>query len=189
MDFSDTDIFQISIVPLQLLVAKDIQQAVHVDELAKMSISKERNKTRVYKKSATMKTTDLPESMKRTAQDVTYDEYFSKQHITLNTLLTEFIVDIMVRRETSISNLKQKSVIVLDNASYHLKLLSLQLASAWKKRDIRHWLDNPKINYVASALKLDMLLAKQNVVSKQCPIDYILQEHGHAILRLPSYHG
>ncbi|KAF2883286.1 hypothetical protein ILUMI_22875 [Ignelater luminosus] len=43
-------------------------------------------------------------------------------------------------------NLKQKSVIIVDNTSYHSKLLNLQPTSTWKKNDIRDWLDNHRIN-------------------------------------------
>ncbi|KAF2881786.1 hypothetical protein ILUMI_24381 [Ignelater luminosus] len=56
--------------------------------------------------------------------------------------------------------LKQKNVIVLDNASSNSKLLNLQPTSTWKKKDIRNWLDNHKINYPTDALKSEMLLAK-----------------------------
>ncbi|KAF2892302.1 hypothetical protein ILUMI_13870 [Ignelater luminosus] len=68
---------------------QDVQQLVRVNECAETSTSKEMNKTKAYKKRAKLKTTDLPESIKCSVQDVIYDMYFRKQQVTLSTLLME----------------------------------------------------------------------------------------------------
>ncbi|KAF2891828.1 hypothetical protein ILUMI_14345, partial [Ignelater luminosus] len=71
---------------------QDVQQLVRVNECAETNTSKETNKTKAYKKRTKLKTTDLPESIKCSVQDVIYYMYFRKQHVTLSMLLLELKV-------------------------------------------------------------------------------------------------
>lgn len=85
--------------------------------------------------------------------------------------------------------LEEPSIIILDNASYHSRLILKQPASNWKKCEIEEWLQNRGISYAKDLLKNEMLiLAKQNKVVHKYAVDEIIHRNGHQVLRLPPYH-
>ena len=90
-------------------------------------------------------------------------------------------------------NLKPRSVIVMDNASYHsAKLHSLPTTST-KKLAIHQWLSDNGITSDLSMLKVELLnLVNQAKTARpeleKYRIDAIAERHGHNVLRLPPYH-
>lgn len=92
-------------------------------------------------------------------------------------------------KEKLLPNLKQKSVIVLDNASYHSAVLNQQPTFSWKKENIKNWLMEQNISFPENSLKSDLYkLAVSNKRPKEFAVDKIIREHGHEVLRLPPYH-
>lgn len=93
-------------------------------------------------------------------------------------------------REKLLPNIPQKSLIIMDNASYH-NVLSPHSAptAACKKDKIRSWLAENNIPLREDCLKVEMV----EVLNKISPaptydLDEIAAEYGHKILRTPPYH-
>lgn len=92
-------------------------------------------------------------------------------------------------KEQLIPNLESPSLLVLDNASYHSRVVQKQPSSNWKKQEIKDWLDEHKIYYPQNSLRIELLqIAKQNRKEEKYVVDEMLREHGHETLRLPPYH-
>lgn len=88
-----------------------------------------------------------------------------------------------------IPNLDDPSLIVLDNASYHSRILNKQPSSSWRKSDIYEWLEKHNQNPLPNMLKSELLsMAKSLKSPKIYAVDEILREYGHEVLRLPPYH-
>ena len=92
-------------------------------------------------------------------------------------------------KDQLIPNLDTPSLIVLDNVSYHSRILNKQPTSSWQKSDIYEWLEkcnkNPSPNMIKSELlSMEKSLKKPKIYA----VDEILREHGHEVLRLPPYH-
>ncbi|XP_046684781.1 uncharacterized protein LOC124370533 [Homalodisca vitripennis] len=93
-------------------------------------------------------------------------------------------------QEKLIPNLPPKTVLVIDNASYHNKQLNPAPTSNSKKAEIIQWLVNHNIPFHDKMLKTELYqIVKLNKnPHKMFEIDSILAEHGHSALRLPPYH-
>lgn len=93
-------------------------------------------------------------------------------------------------REKLIPNLPPKSVIVIDNASYHNKRIDECPTSNTVKAKIQSWLSEKKIDYSPSMSKAELyeLVKKHKPSNVRYIIDDILKSHEHDILRLPPYH-
>lgn len=92
-------------------------------------------------------------------------------------------------KEKLLPNLKERSVIVLDNASYHSTRLNKPPSSNDRKDTLKKWLDEKGIEYPDDALKNELLgLVKKNKEEPIFEIDQIFEEHGHSVVRLPPYH-
>ncbi|CAG4975819.1 unnamed protein product [Colias eurytheme] len=93
-------------------------------------------------------------------------------------------------RTKLIPNLPPNSVVVVDNASYHNKQLDAAPTSNTKKADMQTWLQQKEIKFDESMLKPELynLIKKYKEQFKKFNIDAILNETGHAVLRLPPYH-
>lgn len=86
-------------------------------------------------------------------------------------------------------NLDRPSLIIMDNASYHSRVLNKQPTNSWKKQEIVDWLNNKSINYPVNAYKNELLtIAQNNIEPKRFACDEMILESGHQILRLPPYH-
>lgn len=87
-------------------------------------------------------------------------------------------------------NLDAKSVIVIDNASYHSVFVENIPNTNTKKADIQQWLTSKSINWNLDMLKAELLLLVSNVRSRyeEYRVDRLAKLHGHTILRLPPYH-
>ncbi|XP_031333194.1 uncharacterized protein LOC116163426 [Photinus pyralis] len=89
-----------------------------------------------------------------------------------------------------VPNLPEKSLIIMDNASYHSGLLGKIPTKSWTKQRMIEWLGEKNIGYPEKAMK-DQIWS---IVSSNCPKEkkYYLDEYvkplGHKILRLPPYH-
>lgn len=87
-------------------------------------------------------------------------------------------------------NIPQKSLIIMDNASYH-NVLSPHSAptSASKKDKIRFWLAQNGIPLRDDCLKVEMVEILNKIApSPTYDLDEIAAEDGHEILRTPPYH-
>ena len=60
-------------------------------------------------------------------------------------------------KDQILTNLEEPSLIILDNASYHSRLLVKTPTSNWRKDDIRKWLSEQHINTTDIFLKADLL--------------------------------
>ncbi|XP_071051139.1 uncharacterized protein [Onthophagus taurus] len=86
--------------------------------------------------------------------------------------------------------LNQTLVIVLDNASYHSRMLHPKPAKRHKKEYVLSYLQEHNIAMPNGKITKDKLLAKVNEVD--IPTEYVIdgmaKEAGHIVLRLPPYH-
>ncbi|GJQ74188.1 hypothetical protein Trydic_g19101 [Trypoxylus dichotomus] len=87
-------------------------------------------------------------------------------------------------------NIPQKSVIVLDNASYHCRKLEKIPTTAWRKNEIIDWLNEKQIQISTDMLKRDLLYCVSQIKPQydKSRIDEFAKEKGHEVLRLPPYH-
>lgn len=92
-------------------------------------------------------------------------------------------------KEQLVPNLKEPSLIILDNASYHSRLIEKLPTSSWNKKELQNWLSKENILFEPTDLRVTLLnLAKQHKKEKQYVVDELLKAHNHKVLRLPPYH-
>lgn len=86
-------------------------------------------------------------------------------------------------------NIPPKSVIVMDNASYHSVQLEKMPTKSWLKNDIKEWLIK-KGEQPGDELYKNQLynLTKKYNTGKKYVIDTIAKDAGHRVVRLPPYH-
>ncbi|XP_047543096.1 uncharacterized protein LOC125075400 [Vanessa atalanta] len=89
-----------------------------------------------------------------------------------------------------IPNLPPRSVVVVDNASYHNTQYNLAPNSNSKKCDMQAWLTEKGISFDPTMYKPQLYeLIKTNKENlKNYNIDRLLAQHNHSVLRLPPYH-
>uniref|UniRef100_A0A8D9ASW8 Tc1-like transposase DDE domain-containing protein n=1 Tax=Cacopsylla melanoneura TaxID=428564 RepID=A0A8D9ASW8_9HEMI len=92
-----------------------------------------------------------------------------------------------------LQNLKKPSVIVMDNASYHSKILNRAPTANSKKAEIISWLVNhgvPTANDTMRKVKLMELVKLKKPSCTRYEIDTIAEHHGSAMVsvRLSPYH-
>ena len=91
--------------------------------------------------------------------------------------------------EKLMHNLKEKSIIIMDNASYHSMKSEKCPTTNTRKAEIQAWLRQYGIPFDEKLLRPQLLsLAKANYQSPKYVIDDLARERGHEILRLPPYH-
>lgn len=92
--------------------------------------------------------------------------------------------------EKVIPNLKEKTVLVIDNASYHNVCVEPSPTTSWKKDAMQKWLAERNITYGDRETKPELyakiLIHKPK--SKLYAVDKLMSQHGHRVLRLPPYH-
>lgn len=93
-------------------------------------------------------------------------------------------------KDQLIPNLPEKSVLVIDNASYHNVQLNPSPTSNTKKADMIRWLIRNDVQCNEKMLKPELyqLIKLNKSRTKMYEIDAILAEHDHSALRLPPYH-
>lgn len=92
--------------------------------------------------------------------------------------------------EQLLPNIPQNSVIVMDNASYHSRLLNKIPNNNTKKDDIIQFMRSKNINIPDKIpTKKDLLKTiKEHNFKKEYVVDHICETHGHTLLRLPPYY-
>ena len=92
-------------------------------------------------------------------------------------------------REKLTPNLSQPSVIVMDNASYHVTQINKPPTMNDLKADIQKWLTENDINYEQFFTKAELMcLVNENKTTPVYEAVEYLKEHGHEVLKLPPYH-
>lgn len=93
-------------------------------------------------------------------------------------------------RTQLIPNLSPNSVVVIDNAPYHNKLLNPAPTSNDKKAKMESWLVEKGIPYDKDMRKPQLydLIKKNKDVHKRYVIDEMFKRNNHDVLRLPPYH-
>ncbi|XP_037576722.1 uncharacterized protein LOC119458938 [Dermacentor silvarum] len=92
--------------------------------------------------------------------------------------------------EQLLRNIKPRSVIVMDNASYHSAQVEKVPSSSSRKAGIQCWLKSKSIPVYDEQLKSELLqLVKQNKhMFLAYEIDTLASAAGHELVRLPPYH-
>ncbi|XP_041982726.1 uncharacterized protein LOC121735835 [Aricia agestis] len=92
--------------------------------------------------------------------------------------------------EKLLPNLPEKSVIVMDNASYHNIRSSKIPTSKSTKGEMQHWLTENGISYDNSLKRIELndLIKKNKERFITFKIDELMRRKGFEILRLPPYH-
>ena len=86
--------------------------------------------------------------------------------------------------------LEEGSIIIMDNASYHSKLLNRLPTTSARVHEIKEWLEKNNVQYLPHETKMELL---QRVYPfrnqpKLYELDQIAEERGHQVIRLPPYH-
>jgi len=86
--------------------------------------------------------------------------------------------------------LESKSVIVVDNASYHNVQLNRHPTSNARKGEMLLWLDKHGIWYSSNMTKAEQynLIKVHEPQYETYAIDRLRADHGHTVLRQPPYH-
>lgn len=93
-------------------------------------------------------------------------------------------------KEKLIPNIPERSLIVMDNASYHNAQTEYSAPTALSSKDkIRKWLEQNNIYCRDDCLKPELV----EIIKKLAPepsyvIDEIASKHGHEVIRTPPYH-
>lgn len=88
-----------------------------------------------------------------------------------------------------LKNIPDHSVIVMDNASYHSRLLQKAPNSSSRKTEIQEYLLQNDIYFEPDYKKEQLLeVLKSYAIKKQYACDSLAEEQGHTVLRLPPYH-
>ena len=85
--------------------------------------------------------------------------------------------------------LEEGTIIIMDNATYHSKVINKTPTCSSNKNDIILWLSKNNIEHDATHSKAELLsICKRNKHKEKNEIDEIAFSHGHEVLRLPPYH-
>ena len=91
--------------------------------------------------------------------------------------------------EKLLPNIPEHSIVVMDNASYHSRVLNRAPTTSWRKEDIKEWLRNNGADFEEDLLKAELLaISRRYSGVKKFFIDQFAEERGHRIIRLPPYH-
>lgn len=88
-------------------------------------------------------------------------------------------------------NLPEKSVLVVDNASYHNVTVEKNITSASLKADMIRWLQEKHVPHDPKLTKPELYRIIQDNKYRfplAYKLDTSLEAHGHNVLRLPPYH-
>ncbi|XP_050516660.1 uncharacterized protein LOC126891526 [Diabrotica virgifera virgifera] len=92
--------------------------------------------------------------------------------------------------ENVLQHLEPNSVVVLDNAPYHSRLVERIPTMSDKKAVLQHWLREKSIPYGEDMVKLELIgiIKQHRGTYRQHAVDTMARLHGITILRLPPYH-
>lgn len=93
-------------------------------------------------------------------------------------------------KEKLIPNIPPHSVICMDNAAYHTKVLNPVPKQYDSKKTMCEWLKERGVQFNESMRKSELfeLISENAPKSKKYCIDELLKCHGHDVIRLPPYH-
>jgi predicted O-methyltransferase YrrM len=83
--------------------------------------------------------------------------------------------------------LKEGTVIIMDNASYHSRVINRLPSTNSRKQDIQEWLHKNNISYQPYETKSELLqtVNQFRTEEKRYELDEIVVERGHQTVRLP----
>lgn len=86
-------------------------------------------------------------------------------------------------------NIPSNSLIIMDNASYHSKILNKMPVTSDRKHEIIEWMQMNKITCDPSFTKMELLqICKRYKHKEKYETDELANHQGHQVLRLPPYH-
>ena len=91
--------------------------------------------------------------------------------------------------DSLIPNLQRNSLIVMDNAPYHSRILESVPTMTSRKQQMYDWLTEKGIEYPESALKRELFqLVRGSIPKPKFVVDEMAKAMGHEVVRLPPYH-
>jgi len=92
--------------------------------------------------------------------------------------------------EKVLPNLPPRSIVVMDNASYHSRTVEKFPNMSWRKDDIQKYLTNKGVQWSITLVKAELLQLAEpfRMSAKTYVVDQMAAEAGHTVLRLPPYH-
>jgi transposase len=92
--------------------------------------------------------------------------------------------------EAIVKEVPTGTVFVMDNASYHSRVMNKVPTTRDRKDVILQWLHEHNVNVPSKTLKVELLeLVKENKPARKYYVDEIAKAAGCSILRLPPYHA
>ncbi|KAK4288468.1 hypothetical protein Pmani_038503 [Petrolisthes manimaculis] len=86
-------------------------------------------------------------------------------------------------------NIPPKSLIIMDNVSYHCKVVNKAPIQSSRKQEILKWLVENDLPHNPLHTKAELLhIVKKNKEKEEYAVDEMAEKHGHEVLRLPPYH-
>lgn len=106
-------------------------------------------------------------------------------HDTMNSELFEKWME-----EELLPKLERPSLIIMDNARYHSRLLEKYPTTQSTKMEIIQWLQSKNIDVPVNAFKSELLeiVAQYRPTERRYAVDELILKMGHSVLRLPPYH-
>lgn len=92
--------------------------------------------------------------------------------------------------ESLLKALEEPALIILDNASYHSRIVDKSPTGSSTKQEIVDWLTSKNIEFLPQLIKSELLdLVKIHAKpGKTYVVDTLASKYGHKVLRLPPYH-
>ena len=86
--------------------------------------------------------------------------------------------------------LEEGSIIIMDNASYHSRVINKPPSRNTRKADIQEWLQQNNIKYHPFETIIELLhkVKQYKSVVNIYELDQLASERGHEIICLPPYH-
>ncbi|XP_072401042.1 uncharacterized protein [Diabrotica undecimpunctata] len=92
--------------------------------------------------------------------------------------------------ENVLQRIEPNSVVVLDNASYHSRLVERIPNMSDSKAVLQNWLKEKSIPYGEDMVKMELMniIRQHRSTYRQYAVDTMARLHGITVLRLPPYH-
>ncbi|XP_047104505.1 uncharacterized protein LOC124734564 [Schistocerca piceifrons] len=88
-----------------------------------------------------------------------------------------------------LSALEERSIIVIDNASYNFVQIKKVPRPNWRKADIMEWLNRKNVSFSVYEAKAELQSNEKIVGAKKTQeLDQLANEMGHQMVCLPPYH-
>ncbi|XP_072392426.1 uncharacterized protein [Diabrotica undecimpunctata] len=93
--------------------------------------------------------------------------------------------------ENVLQHIEPNSVVVLDNASYHSRLVERIPTMSDRKAVLQNWLREKSIQYGEDMVRMELMtiIRQYRGTYRQHVIDTMARLHGITVLRLPPYHS